>query len=71
MLTDRICSGILGDKAKQHVHVFWAVEGGLEVKSLNVGTGALRVFCADDAVPHDLGDGKAGLTCGEFSRVYN
>ncbi len=47
-------NNIVWEKVKGHSHVLILIKWGFEVHILNVSSGELGIWGADDTVPHDL-----------------
>ena len=62
---------VVGYQAQRHLHLFILVEWSLEVHVFYICTTKLGAWCADNAIPHDLGRYHVGRACGEFIGVID
>ena len=59
------------EKGERHSHIFVAIQWGLKIHVLDVGTGKASPWCTDGAVPEELGRHQVGGACGELKGVID
>ena len=59
------------EERKRHLHVFKSIEGGSQVKILDVEAHVLCAFSAEDTVPHQFQCGEVGCSCRELAGVVD
>ncbi len=64
-------NGCWGEDVDGYFHVFKAGHWSTEVEVFNVEAHVAGVFCADDAVPQQFGDGEVSCASCELARVID